>query len=136
MTQPQSLDEIEQTLFRETASRMTFVGVFWIVISALGGGMWVFALLAISSAAASGIGDHVGGPIARVALAMLDHGALLATGIYTMITGAKLKRLSSGEGDPVAGVMEVMSSLGKMFFFYAAAVFVDVLTDVVQVVAK
>jgi hypothetical protein len=136
MAQQLEFSEFERNRFQETSRLMTFVGIFWVVISVLVVGILAIGLLAMSVVAAKGSASGTGSVFVTLGLGAVDQIALLATGVFTIITAGSLARVARGPVDALEGMMTVLRNLRTMFIFYAVTVGVDVVTDLLELVKK
>jgi hypothetical protein len=129
-------DEMERGRFLETAKLMKFVGIFWVVIAALM--LFVMGIMAllVSVVAVTFAAKGTAGGYLQFLLAFLDEGALAAAGVYTVLTAGSLVKLAEGPVDAREGMMTVLGNLRTTFVLYAATVGVDVVTDVIELLAK
>ena len=128
--------DFERSRFQETARLMTFVGIFWMVISVFVVGILAIGLMAVSVVAAKGSASGTGSILAQLGLGAIDQVALLATGVFTVITAGSLARVARGPADALEGMMTVLRNMRTMFVLYAVTVGVDVVTDVLELVRK
>jgi hypothetical protein len=124
------LDGMEQSLFRETSRAMRFVGIFWLVIAALAFVPLLLSAMVLTAA-------HAGGAGLKAALGLVDSGAMLALGGYTIRTAGRLLGVvQRTEGDVAPALMTAFADLRVMFFLWAGVFGVDLLTDVIELVQK
>jgi hypothetical protein len=125
------LDSIDESLFRDTAGTMRFVGIFWMVIAGL---LFVPSGLSLLVLTMS---HHAGSGGLKVVLAFVDSVTMGALGFYTVnAAGRLLAAARQGEGDAAPAVMDAFGDLKRMFMFWAISVGADLATDVIDLVVK
>ena len=129
-------DQMERGRFLETAKLMKFVGIFWVAIAALMLlGMGIMALV-VSVLAVTFNAKGTAGGYLQFILGFVDSGALAGAGVYTVMTARSVVKLAQGPANARDGMMTVLGNLRTTFVLYAVTVGVDVVTDVIELLAK